>query len=82
MRLVNEQMQILRDEQILATHPLCPGWHQRIDDKALHDGMPFIPARSRGKTMIAIVPTGPTVEQRSLEVYAEAAGCGSVERAA
>jgi transposase len=73
VRLVNEQVHILRDEQTLATHPLNTGRHQKIEGKALHAGMPFVPARSRGKTMIAITPSGPTVEQRSLEVYAEAA---------
>ncbi len=82
VRLVCEQVQILHAQQVLAVHPLCTGRHQRIEDKALHAGMPFGGARSHRKTRITIAPAGPTVEQRSLEVYAEAAGCGSTERAA
>jgi transposase len=84
VRLVGEQVHLLRDSQTLATHPLCAGRHQRIEDKALHAGMPFVGARSGGKTMISIVAdkAGPSVEQRSLDVYAEAAGCDRTERAA
>jgi transposase len=82
VRLVNEQVHILRDEQTLATHPLDTGRHQRIEGGALHAGMPFASGRSHNKTMITITPSGPTVEQRSLDVYAEAAGCGREERAA
>ena len=49
----------------------------------MHAGMPFRGrARSRSKTMITIAPSGPTVEQRSLDVYSEAAGCDRDERAA
>lgn len=75
MQLVGEQVHLLRDRQTLAIHALCTGRHQRIEDKALHAGMPFAAGRSHKKTTIAIVQSGPTVEQRSLEVYAEAAGC-------
>jgi transposase len=82
VRLVNEQVHILRDEQTLAAHPFNAGRNQRIEGKELHAGMPFVPARSYKKNMITITPSGPTVEQRSLEVYAEAAGCGMTERAA
>lgn len=86
VQLVNEQVQILRNNKAVATHPLCSGRDQKIEDKALHAGMPFATARSRKKTMITIVVSGPTVEQRSLDVYAEAAlwvpGSDRVERAA
>ena len=82
VRLVGEQIHLLRDSQTLAVHALCAGRCQRIEDKALHAGMPFATGRSHKKTMIAIVASGPTVEQRSLEVYAEAAGCDRAERAA
>lgn len=82
VRVVGEQVQLLRENQTLVTHPLCTAKHQRIEDKALHADMPFVDARSRGKTMITIVHGGPTVEQRSLDVYAEAAGCDKDERAA
>ena len=82
VRVVGEQVLLRRDNQTLVTHPRCAGKHQRIEDKAMHAGMPFVDARSRGKTMITIAPCGPTVEQRSLDVYAEAAGCDRDERAA
>lgn len=82
VRLVSEQVQILHAQQVLAVHPLCTGRHQKIEDKALHAGMPFAEGRLHKKTRITIAPCGPTVEQRSLEVYAEAAGCGRTERAA
>ena len=82
VRVEGEQILLRRDNQTLVTHPLCAGKHQRIEDKAMHAGMPFVDARSRGKTMITIAPSGPTVEQRSLDVYAEAAGCDRDERAA
>jgi hypothetical protein len=48
----------------------------------MHAGMPFVDSRSRGKTMITIAPSGPTVEQRSLDVYADAAECDRDECAA
>ena len=86
VQLVNEQLQILRNNKTLATYPLCSGRNQKIEDKALHAGMPFATGRSCKKTMITIAVSGPTVEQRSLDVYAEAAmwvpGSDRVERAA
>lgn len=82
VQLVGEQIHLLRDRQTLAIHTLCTGRHQRIEEKALHAGMPFAAGRSHKKSMIAIVASGPVVEQRSLEVYAEAAECQRVERAA
>lgn len=86
VHLIGEQVHLLRHpggtRQTLAVHALCTGKHQRIEDKALHAGMPFAAGRSPKKTTIAIVQSGPTVEQRSLEVYAEAAGCDRAERAA
>jgi hypothetical protein len=82
VRVIGEQVQLLRDDQTLATHTLCAGRHQRIEDGSLRVGMPFAGGRSHGKNRIDIAPNGPTVERRSLEVYAEAAGCGGTERAA
>ena len=82
VQLVGEQIHLLRDKQTLAVHALCTGRRQRIEDKALHAGMPFVTGRSDKKTRITITPAGPTVEQRSLDVYAEAAGCDRTERAA
>ena len=75
VQLVGEQVHLVHDRHTLAIHPLCIGRHQRIEDSALHAGMPFATGRSHKKATIAIVPSGPMVEQRSLEVYAEAAGC-------
>lgn len=82
VRLSGEQLQIRRDNKTLATYPLCTGKHQRIEDQTLHAGMPFSDGRSRGKTMITIEHAAPVVEQRSLDVYDEAAGCSIDERAA
>lgn len=76
VRTVGEQVRLLRGNETLAMYPLCTGKHQRIEDKLLHEGMPFADGRSHGKTMISITASGPTVEQRSLEVYADAGGCG------
>ena len=76
VRLIGDKIHFLRGHQTLATHPLCEGRHQTIEDEALHAGMPFAGKRSAKKTTIEIVPLGPVVEQRSLDVYAEASGCG------
>ena len=82
VRIVGDQVLLRRDNQTLVTHPLCTGKHQTIEDRAMHAGMPFVDSRSRGKTMITIAPSGPTVEQRSLDVYADAAECDRDECAA
>ena len=82
VRVVGEQIQLRCDNQIVITHALCKDKHQTIDVKALHAGMPYVDARTRGKTMITVTPGGPTVEQRSLDVYAEASECDNDECAA
>ncbi len=74
VHLVDEQVQILRSQQVVATYSLCTGTYQTIENRALHAGMPFGAGCSHRKTMITVAENGPIVEQRSLEIYAEAAG--------
>jgi transposase len=82
VQLEGQSVRILRDAQILATHILNPDKYQTIADAKMHAGMPFGSGRSRGKNQIAIVAGAPLVEQRSLEVYAQAGGCPAKECAA
>jgi len=81
VRLVGDQLQLRFEEKCLASHPLCAGKHQTLPAGDLHAGMPFGGGRSRSKVKITLVEGGPVVEVRSLSVYADAAGCPSVERA-
>lgn len=75
VQIADAQVHLLRDRDTLASHPLCKERFQRIEDDALHASMPFANARTSAKTMICITQGAPIVEQRSLDVYAEAAGC-------
>ena len=82
VHLLGDTLHILHDNQRLVSHPLCLHKHQTLEAGKLHEGMPFGGGRSRRKPMICLTPAGPQVEQRSLEAYAEAAGCPAEERAA
>lgn len=82
VQLEGQTLRILLDGQILATHALNPGKYQTIKDALMHAGMPFGGASSHRKNQIAISAGAPVVQERSLEVYAEAGGCPSTERAA
>jgi transposase len=75
VRLEGDHVHFLRGQQTLATYALCRGRHQQIDDKALHSGMPLTNPRAVHKAVIVIGAAAPVVEQRSLDVYAEAGGC-------
>ena len=59
----------------LVSHPLSTQKHQTLPGGSLHAGMPYGPQMSTRKVKIEIKEEIPQVEERSLSVYAEAAGC-------
>lgn len=82
VRVSDDVLRLAYDGKDLARHLLCRGKHQRIEDKALHAGMPYASSHKRGKAKITVVAGGPSVEQRSLDAYEELAGALAQESAA
>jgi transposase len=75
-------VEIVRDEERLARHPLCTGRHQVIEHAAYHADMPFSLSGKQGKRQVLVREAAPTVEQRELAVYewlAQAAGSGTAQ---
>lgn len=82
VRVSDDVVRVSCDGKELVRHLLCTGKHQTIDAGELHAGMPFASLHRQGKAMITVVVAAPEVEQRSLDVYAEAGGCDVQESAA
>ena len=68
VREADGSLEIVRDRELLARHPLCPDRHQVITLPAHHVDMPLSGDGKRGKTRITL-QAAPTVEQRPLAVY-------------
>jgi len=69
VREVDGQLEISRDGERLALHPLCPGRHQVITVAAHHQEMPTGSTNRRGKAQIVLREGAPQVEVRPLSVY-------------
>ncbi len=77
------QLEIRRDGERLAVHPLCLGQHQIATVPAHHAGLPTAdPIRPGGKGRLEILLGAPEVEVRSLAVYEALAGAEPAARAA
>jgi transposase len=73
-------VEIVRDEERLARHPLCTGRHQVIEHAAYHADIPLSYAGKQSKRQVVVREAAPTVEQRPLAVYERlAAACGAAE---
>lgn len=68
VRGVSGALEVLRDQQRLATHPRCTGRHQTITVSAHHVGIPTSANRS-GKARLCLKVRAPEVEVRPLSVY-------------
>jgi transposase len=62
-------VEILREREILARHPLCTGRHQVIENPAYHADMPISGEGKRGKRQVVVREEAPQVQQRPLSVY-------------
>lgn len=68
VREIGNQIEILRETQILAVHPRCPGRAQTLTLPAHHAGIPTS-GRKPGKARLCLKGTLPEVEVRPLSVY-------------
>jgi transposase len=71
VRELDGRLEVVRDQSLLASHPLCPGRHQLITVAAHHQDMPYAAGRrpGRGKVRLSLSTDTPEVEVRSLSVY-------------
>lgn len=65
------QIEILRDETLIARHALCAGRYQTLLDAAHHQDIPLGPSARPQKAKIHVVAGAPTVAQRDLSTYEE-----------
>jgi hypothetical protein len=75
VRLIGESVHIYSQNKELAAHPLCTGRFQTLPAGRLHQGMPYGNQSRHVKNKLKFQQGAPEVEQRSLGVYEEAAGC-------
>jgi hypothetical protein len=67
------QLEILRDETLVARHDLCQGRYQTILDPTHHQDMPLGPETKKKKAKLHLVAGAPTVSARDLSYYEEVA---------
>lgn len=70
VRECGDKIEIVREQQRLAVHPLQTQQHQIVIQIAHHAGIPM-QDRRQGKPRLALKVSAPEVEVRSLAVYAE-----------
>ena len=68
VREVGEQIEIRREQTLLATHGRCQNSHQTVTVSAHHAGIPTT-ERKGGKARLSLTACAPQVEVRSLAVY-------------
>jgi transposase len=80
VRETDGYLEIVRDRELLARHPLCLDRHQVITLPAHHADLPLGGDGKRGKTRITL-QEAPIVEQRPLAVYEALAAVGAMSGA-
>jgi len=74
LREHGDQLEILRQGERLALHPLCAARHQILTEPAHHHGIPLGPIGRTARAMVHIRLGAPAVEVRPLAVYDTVAG--------
>jgi transposase len=69
VREADGKVEIVREQEVLARHPLCRGRHQVIPGGAYHADIPLSGAGKQGKRQVVVREEAPKVEQRELWVY-------------